>query len=194
MKRLLPLALLLVAVLAPAASAAPAPAKCMAFTDPAGDEGPTPDPSLDVLSASLKTNGKALVATVTVKQWAVHPLLAPDSRTDVNFTVSGQNVTLFYKSNLKRDAEANGFHQQGIRVDDVFSSEDLTAAVSGNTLTITVRFKALMEAVGHPVLGKPFTNVAALARANYVYSTANETWDTATPPASLRYVGGAACR
>lgn len=185
-------ALAALAAVAPAAQAA-APA-CLKVADPKGDTSPGADPALDITGFTLANVGPRLVATVTVDKSAVRPLLAPDSRFDVNFTVGGKRVTLFYKSSLQRDQEANAFYQQGIRVDNVFASGDLEAAVEGNTLTMKVKNTALRNVLAVKIDGVPFTDVQALARDNYVYYDANLTVDTAAPAAGARFLGVVACR
>lgn len=187
------LCLLLLASTAPLAQASSV-ARCLSFTDPKGDEGPAPDASLDITAASLRTVGKNLVAKVTVVQQATHPLLAPDSRTDVDFVVSGQHVTMFYKNGVAREKEASAFYQQGIRLDNTVVTGDVTGEISGNTLTLSVKLKTLSDAILAKVVGARFSAISFLARANYLYQDANETWDTALPPAGLGYVGGAPCR
>lgn len=173
--------------------AAPAPA-CITFADPKGDTTPSADPSLDITSVSFGSTKKALVGTITVDKAAIRPLLATGNRMELNFTVAGKKVTLFYKSGPARAQEANAFTQQGLRIDDVFITGDTTGVLTGNTLTMSVKYTVLRGAVGGTVLGAPITNLAAQARASYVTHVTNVTWDSAAAKAGSKFLGGAGCR
>ena len=174
-------------------AAAPAHSGCFTASDPKGDTSPAADPSLDITAFSLANMGKRLVATVTVDKAATHPVYAPDSRFEVDFTVGGKVVTLFAKNSVQRAQEVNAFYQQGIRVDNVFVTGDVEAEFSANTLTIKVKQDVLRNAVAQPIAGQPFTAIHALARANYLYQDANVTFDQADAPAKTTFVSGAAC-
>lgn len=186
------IALAALAAVVPAAQAA-APA-CLKVADPKGDTAPAPDPALDITGFTLANVGPRLVATVTVDRSAVRPLYAPDSRIDVNFTVGGKRVTMFYKSSLQRAQEATAFYQQGIRVDNVFASGDMEAAVEGNTLTMKVKNTALRNVLAVNIDGVAYTGIQALARANYGHQDGNVTVDSADAPAGTRFLGVVACR
>lgn len=167
---------------------------CVKVADAKGDTAPAADPALDLTGFSLTTVGKRLVATVTVAQASPRPMLSPDSRTEVLFTIGGRRVLLFAKNSLQREQEANAFFQQGIRVDNVFVSGDVEATFAGNTLTIKVKRTTLRTALAANVEGVPFTDVQALARANYVYQDANVTYDSADAAKGTRFQLGAPCR
>lgn len=174
-------------------AAAPVHSGCISASDPKADTSPAADPALDITAFSLTNAGKRLLATVTVDKAATRPMYAPDSRFEVNFTIGGKVVTLFAKNSVQRTQEANAFYQQGIRVDNVFVTGDVEAEFSANTLTIKVKQDVLRNAVAQPIVGRPFTAVHALARANYLYQDANVTFDRADAPATARFVGGAVC-
>jgi len=189
----LAIAAITVAALAVPSFAAPS-AGCLTVTDPKGDTAPAADPALDITGFSLKNVGTRLVATVTVAQAAIRPQYAPDSRTEVNFTVGSKRVTLFAKNSLQRTQEGSVFSQQGIRIDDVLvSGAEVDAAFSGNTLTMKVKHTVLRTAVAEKTEGVKFTGIQARARANYVYYDANVTFDSADAPAKTVFIGGAAC-
>lgn len=174
--------------------AAASPPPCVSFTDAPGDESPAIDPSLDITSVAWKTGGKSLQVRITVKQGAGHPVLSFESRFDALFTVNNTDVVMFWKQSPVRDQEANAFYQQGIRVDNVVQSPLVEGGWSGSTLTMSIKYKDLAAALGHPVVGKPFTKLSALARAAYLYNDANVTYDTAAPSKPASFVGAAACR
>lgn len=172
------------------AAAAPA---CVTFADPKGDTSPAADPSLDITSVTWKTTGKSLVGTITVDKGAIRPLLAPGSRFDLRFTVGGKDVTMFYKNGPARAQEANGFFQQGLRVNDVVVTGEVTGGLSGNVLTMSVKYAVMRGALGVPVLGATFTKLDAQARAAYLTQASNVTYDNAAPKGPASFVGGTAC-
>ena len=173
----------------PARAAVP---HCVSSVDPKGDESPAVDPSLDITSVHWLTGGKSLTVKITVAHGAGHPVLSFENRFDALFTVNRTDVVMFWKNSPVRSQEAAAFYQQGIRVDNVVASGLVDGGWSGDTLTMSIRYKDLAAALGHPVLAKRFTNLSALARAAYLYNDANVTYDTATSAGS--FVGGAACR
>lgn len=173
------------------ALAGPAAAGCLTVVDPKGDTTPAPDPALDLVGFTLTNKGPRIVAAVTVDKASVRPMYAPDSRTEVNFTVGAKRVTLFYKSSLQREAEKTAFFQQGIRVDDVFASGDMDATLTGNTLTMKVKLTVLRTVLAQKVEGVGFTGIQAAARANYLYQDANVTVDSANT--TQKFVAGAPC-
>ena len=183
------LALLVVGLSTPAHAGQ---ARCVGFSDPAGDESPAIDSSLDITKVGWRTTGKSLVGTVTVAKAADHPVLSFENRFDLLFTVNNTDVVMFWKNSPVRAQEASAFYQQGVRVDNVVASGLVDGGWSGNTLTMSIKYKDLQEALGHPVIGKRFTKLGALARAAYLYNDANVTYDTASSSAS--FVGGAACQ
>ena len=186
------LCLMLVGAVAPAGAATASP--CLTFSDKVGDESPAVDPSLDLTSVTFKTSGKSLMAVVKVAKYTNPPLLAPENRFDVLFSVGGKDVVMFWKDSPIREVAANAFFQQGIRVNDVVQTADVSGGWAGNTLTMTIRYKTLGEALAAKVVGTKYTKVSALARAAYGTQATNVTWDSATSRAGASFVGGAACR
>ena len=180
-----------------AASAVPTyaagkPAACAAFADAKGDSGPVPDPALDITGVRFSTVGKTLVAAITLDKLAERPIVGAGNRVQVNFTLAGRAVTLYYKFGPAREQEANAFYQQGIRVDEVFYSDVLEGKVAGNTVTLTVSVGELSGAVEKKVNGQKISGISAEALASFVAT--NQGWDSAEAPASLTHTLGAACK
>ncbi len=182
-------AVLAASTAAPAFAAKTAP--CATFADPKGDTSPGPDPALDITSVTYKTVGKSLTGVITLDKASAHPAFAPGNRFELNFKVAGHDVTIYYKNSATRDAEANAFYQQGLRVDGTFVTDAVEGKIDGNTVTLSATYAELKGAVGAKVMGAAVTGLQAAARASYVAT--NQTFDTADGGA-LTYVGGAACK
>ncbi|HEX8003779.1 MAG TPA: hypothetical protein VF519_13925 [Mycobacteriales bacterium] len=189
------LAVALLAAGAPAAVAAPRPA-CVAYTDATGDSGllgvtAFDDPALDVTRVRFPMTARAWVAEVTLARFADRGRYLPGVRVEVAFPVAPERkLSVFWRTSPARDVERPVFYQQGILLNGLYMSGDVTARVTGDTVVLTTTPAALSAVAGRRLDGLRPPEVVVKANGHYLAGA--ETWDEARAP--VPFVIGRACR
>jgi len=173
---------------------------CPTFTDPKGDsfltvesaKTPLADPALDITSVKFKPVGKSLGMAITVAKYAARPAYAYGNRYQVEFTLGGRLITVYYKQSATRAQEGKVFYQAAMKDGTAVASGDVQATVVGNTITMLVTNKVLNASLGSKAIGSKITGLHAYAYGSYVGY--NLGWDSATAKSSLSYVLGSACK
>jgi hypothetical protein len=190
-RTLLPLALTAaLAVTGVAAAAAKKLPACASFTDAKSDAGyvaGTGEATADITKVVYSASATEFVVRISVASLADNFTQAPGDRFQATFKAGSKTVDVYYKRSRTRDAEANVFYQQGLRVDGTFITDAVTAKhdLKANTVSLIVKTGVLRNAVGKASLDEGLSELTARAMGSFVAT--NQTVDTATAPDSMGF-------
>ena len=181
---------------------------CLTLTDPQGDAEAPPaalyrppgTPGVDILSATVTSDGRSLTMALTVGDIRLQPPTSTHTELAFDFVLRKTAFRVFAMvSTVPSPADERLSTKKGIQVFAKLASTNLDATLVGNTVRLTIAYSELERLAGGTVRGERVSQLGAMTTAYYVPNIdvlpyASQDFDTVAAPREATPVLGAACR